>query len=224
MDWWHDDTWWRLKIVKNGWIWYLKVFYIIWQSFRSVGRVLNVVLTVLMSCSKKFSSCSNFWKFHKMTLKLGQLIRNFAKWFRIPLDIIFNRFCTILSNLQNFLSFVITTSSCHQSMTTSPSVTRYYLYLTYQTILIRKVTILNVVLTVLTSCLKKFSSCFNFWKFPKITLKLDQLIWNFAKWYKIPLDVIFNSFWTILSNFKIFDFCHHDVIMSLIHDNLTLSH
>ena len=39
-------------------------------------------------------------------------------------------------------------------MTISPSVTPYYLYLTYQTILTRKSTILDVVLTVLMSCSK----------------------------------------------------------------------
>ena len=123
--------------------------------------ILNVVLTVLMSCSKKSSYCSNFWKFPKMTVKLGQLIWNFAKWCIIPLDIIFNHFCTILSNFKNF-DFCHHVSSCHQSMTISPSVTLYYLYLTYQTILTRKSTILDVVLTVLMSCSKKFSSCSNF--------------------------------------------------------------
>ena len=147
--------------------------YYVYLTYQTIltrqSTILDVVLTVLMSCSKKFSSCSNFWKFPKMTLKLGQLIWNFAEWCRIPLDIVFNRFCTILSNFKIF-DFLSSrrhhVSSCHQSMTISPSVTPCYLYLTYQTILTRKSTIFDVVLTALMSCSKKFSSCSNFWKFP----------------------------------------------------------
>ena len=82
-----------LKLSKNGWIWYLKVLYIIWQSFRSVGRVfssyylylthqtiltrkITILNVVLKRGSKKLSSCSNFTD--SLTLR-GRLQRTSAK-------------------------------------------------------------------------------------------------------------------------------------------------